>query len=182
MAHRDVGGAMGDDVDGSVESGFEGVREAFARNFTDHGDVGAGFSLYLEGNKVVDIWGGTDPRNGRAYTADTLQLVFSTTKGATALSANLLAQRGQLDVDAPVATYWPEFARAGKERIPVGWLLCHKAGLPTIDRHLSFEDALAWEPVIRALEAQAPLWEPGSEHGYHALTFGYLVGELVRPA
>jgi CubicO group peptidase (beta-lactamase class C family) len=171
---------MTGDVDGSVESGFEGVRDAFARNFSEHGDVGAGFSLYVEGTKVVDIWGGTDPRNGRAYTRDTLQLVFSTTKGATALCANLLAQRGQLDVDAPVATYWPEFAQAGKERIPVRWLLCHKAGLPTIDRHLSFEDALAWHPVIRALEAQAPLWEPGSQHGYHALTFGFLVGEVVR--
>ncbi len=171
---------MAGDVDGLVESGFEGVREAFARNFTDHGDVGAGFSLYVEGHKVVDVWGGTDPRNGRAYTRDTLQLVFSTTKGATALCANVLAQRGQLDVDAPVASYWPEFAQGGKGRVPVRWLLCHKAGLPTIDEHLSYEEALAWDPVIRALETQAPLWEPGAQHGYHALTFGYLVGEVVR--
>jgi CubicO group peptidase (beta-lactamase class C family) len=106
--------------------------------------------------------------------------VFSTTKGATAACANLLAQQGRLDIDEPVAAYWPGFARAGKERIPVRWLLCHKAGLPTIDRRLTIDEALAWEPVIDALEAQFPLWEPGTAHGYHAYTFGHLVGEVVR--
>lgn len=168
-------------VEGYVEPGFEGVRDAFARNFTDHGDVGAGFALHVEGRKVVDLWGGTfDPATGAPYAEDTLQLVFSTTKGATALCANLLAQRGDLDVDAPVATYWPTFAEAGKADIPVRWLLCHKAGLPTFDAKLSFEEVLAWEPVIRALEVQAPLWEPGTAHGYHAVTYGHLVGEVVR--
>ena len=109
-----------------------------------------------------------------------MQLVFSTTKGAAALCANLLAQRGELDVDAPVATYWPEFKAAGKEDIPVRWLLCHKAGLPYVDVPMTLEEALAWDPVIRALEAQAPVWEPGTAHGYHATTYGWLVGEVVR--
>src|SRR5436305_7127808 len=97
--------------EGQVEAGFEGVREAFEANFEQHGEVGAAFSLYVEGKKVVDIWGGSaDPDTGRPYDSDTLQLVFSTTKGATAVCANLLAQQGQLDIDAPVTTYWPEFA------------------------------------------------------------------------
>jgi len=168
-------------VDGHVDAGFERVRDELVRNFEERGEVGAAYALHVEGRKVVDIWGGiADDRTGRPYLADTLQLVFSTTKGATAACANLLAQQGRLDVDEPVAAYWPEFARAGKERIPVRWLLCHKAGLPTIDRRLTFDEALAWEPVIEALEAQAPLWEPGTAHGYHAYTFGHLVGEVVR--
>ena len=167
-------------VEGFVEPGFEGVRAAFIENFETHGEVGAAYALHIEGRKVVDIWGGTTTPGGPQYGEDTLQLVFSTTKGATAACANLLAQRGELDVDAPVATYWPEFAQAGKERIPVRWLLCHKAGLPTIDRSLRLDEALAWKPVIDALEQQTPLWEPGSAHGYHALTYGWLVGEVIR--
>ena len=106
--------------------------------------------------------------------------MFSTTKGATAACANLLAQRGELDIDAPVAEYWPEFAQAGKGDIPVRWLLCHKAGLPTVDATLTAEEVFAWDPVIHALEVQAPYWEPGTAHGYHAITYGYLVGEVVR--
>ena len=117
---------------------------------------------------------------GAPYHDDTLQLVFSTTKGATAICANLLAQRGELDVDAPVAEYWPEFARAGKADIPVRWLLCHKAGLPYIDARSTLEDVLAWDPAVEALAAMTPLWEPGTAHGYHAVTYGWLVGEVVR--
>lgn len=168
-------------IDGYVEPGFEGVRDAFASNFKEHGDIGAGFALHVEGRKVVDLWGGVaDPATDRPYTEDTLQLVFSTTKGATALCANILAQRGLLDVDAPVARYWPEFAAAGKENIPVRWLLCHKAGLPTIDAKLSYEEVLAWDPLIAALAEQTPFWEPGTAHGYHAVTYGHLVGEVIR--
>ena len=107
-------------------------------------------------------------------------LVASTTKGATAICAHLLAQRGELDLDAPVVEYWPEFGAAGKEQIPVRWLLSHQAGLPVVDGPLTFEDACAWHPVIRALEAQKPEWQPGTEHVYHSMTFGFLVGELVR--
>jgi CubicO group peptidase (beta-lactamase class C family) len=168
-------------VDGLVEPGFETVRDAFVRNFEQHGEVGAGFSLHVEGRKVVDIWGGiADQDSGRSYDEDTLQLVFSTTKGATATCLNLLVQRGLVDVDQPVATYWPEFAQAGKEHIPVRWLMCHKAGLPTIDKRLSLDEILAWDPLIEALEVQEPFWEPGTQHGYHALTFGHLLGEVIR--
>lgn len=168
-------------VDGIVESGFEGVRDAFERNFVEHGDVGAGFSLHVEGRKVVDLWGGVaDQATDRPYDESTLQLVFSTTKGATAACANLLMQRGLLDIDAPVVTYWPEFGAGGKEKVPVRWLLCHKAGLPVIDKHVSRAEALAWDPVIDALSVQEPVWEPGTAHGYHALTFGWLVGEVIR--
>jgi CubicO group peptidase (beta-lactamase class C family) len=169
------------DISGGVEPGFEGVADAFRNNFTQHGDVGAATSIYVGGKKVVDLWGGVaDQATGAPYREDTLQLVFSTTKGATAACVNLLAQRGDLDIDERVATYWPEFKAAGKGDIPVRWLLCHKAGLPYVDGEMSLEDALAWDPVIRALEAQAPVWEPGTAHGYHATTYGWLLGEVVR--
>ncbi len=172
---------MATGIEGFVDQGFEGVREAFATNFSEHGDVGAGVALYVEGRKVVDLVGGTaDPATGRPYGPDTLQLVFSSTKGATALCAHLLVQRGALDLDRPVAHYWPGFAEAGKAGIPVRWLLSHQAGLPTVDRRLSLEELLAWDPLVEALEVQAPLWEPGTAHGYHAVTFGTLVGEVVR--
>src|SRR5262249_29767596 len=169
------------EVEGLVEPGFEGVRDAFAANFAEYGEIGAGYALYVEGSKVVDVWGGVANRKtGAPYTRDSLQLVFSTTKGATAACANLLAERGELDMDAPVAKYWPEFAQAGKDAIPVRWLLCHKAGLPTVDAKLTADEVFAWDPVIHALEVQAPYWEPGTAHGYHAITYGYLVGEVVR--
>ena len=168
-------------VHGQVEPGFEGVRDAFARNFEQHGEVGAAFALHVNGTKVVDIWGGTaDVSTSRPYSEDSLQLVFSTTKGATAVCANLLAERGELDIDAPVARYWPEFAANGKDDIPVRWLLCHKAGLYTVDEAPRYADTLRWDPIVEALAAQAPLWEPGTKHGYHALTYGWLVGEVVR--
>ena len=171
---------MAAEVGGHVEPGFEGVRDAFANNFAEHGEVGATYAFYVDGTQVVDLWGGERPDRGVPYDGDTLQIVFSSTKGAAAACAHLLAQRGQLDLDAPVVTYWPEFGQAGKDHIPVRWLLSHQAGLPTIDAELSREEALAWEPVIHALEVQKPYWEPGTAHGYHALTYGYLVGEVVR--
>jgi CubicO group peptidase (beta-lactamase class C family) len=166
---------------GHVADGFQGVRDAFVDNFTEQDEVGAGFTLFVDGHMVVDIYGGVvEPNASELYTDDTLQVVFSTTKGATAACASLLAQRGLLDFDAPVGDYWPEFAQAGKERIPVRWLLCHQAGLPTFDRKLTFDETLAWQPVIEALEVQSPYWEPGTRFGYHAITYGYLVGEVVR--
>ena len=119
---------------------------------------------------MVDIVGGSFDRDGtKPYGSDTLQLVFSSTKGATAVCANLLAQRGLLDLDEPVATYWPEFAQAGKGRLPVRYLLSHQAGLPAIDRTLTPEEVWAWDPVLEALAEQAPFWGPGTAHGYHAL-------------
>jgi CubicO group peptidase (beta-lactamase class C family) len=171
---------MAAEVGGHVEPGFEGVRDAFAANFEQHGEVGATYAFYVDGTQVVDLWGGERPDSGAPYDGDTLQVVFSSTKGAAAACAHLIAQRGQLDLDAPVVRYWPEFGQAGKDHIPVRWLLTHQAGLPTIDAVLSRAEALAWEPVIHALELQKPYWDPGTAHGYHALTYGYLVGELVR--
>lgn len=166
---------------GWTAPGFEGVRDAFDKNFADGTEVGAAFSAYHRGQKVVDVWGGiADQATGRAWEEDTIIPVFSTTKGMTAICANQLAQQGQLDTDAPVATYWPEFAAAGKQDIPVSYLLSHQAGLAWIDGTMTAEEALSWDPVVEALAAQAPAWEPGSQHGYHATTYGWLVGEVIR--
>jgi CubicO group peptidase (beta-lactamase class C family) len=164
-----------------VAPGFEAVRDAFASNLDEGRVIGAAFSAYHRGVKVVDLWGGVaDPETGRAWNEDTIAVVFSTTKGATALCANKLAQEGKLDVDAPVAQYWPEFARHGKGNIPVSYLLSHHAGLAWVDGTMSFDDAMQWDLVIAALEDTAPHWEPGTAHGYHATTYGWLVGEVIR--
>lgn len=171
----------GNKAAGYVEPGFEGVREAFENNFVAHGEVGAATAVYVHGRKVVDLWGGTtEPDSDVPYDESTLQLIFSTTKGITAICANILAQRGELDVDAPVVEYWPEFAAGGKDKVPVRWLLCHKVGLPYVDTPLDLDQVLAWDPVVEALAAQTPLWEPGTAHGYHAVTYGWLVGEVIR--
>ena len=160
-------------VHGSVEAGFEAVQEAFTANFERHADKGAACCVYAGGRKVVDLWGGT-------YTPDTLQMVMSSTKGVVAVAAHLLAQEGKLDFDAPVTRYWPEFAAQGKQEMPVRWLFSHRAGLPAVDRPLSLEDVFAWDPVVDALAAQKPLWEPNAGHGYHVGTYGWLAGELIR--
>ena len=168
-------------VEGSLEPGFERVRDVFIANFDEGREVGAAFAAYHRGRKVVDLWGGiADPATGRPWTEDTIVLVFSSTKGATALCANLLAERGLLDVAAPVADYWPEFAQAGKGQIPVRYLLSHEAGLAWIDGDMSLEEALSWDPVVAALARQKPHWKPGTQHGYHATTYGWLVGEVIR--
>ena len=169
------------EINGTVAPGFKRVRDAFVANFEERGEVGAAFSLYHRGERVVDLWGGVaDPATGQAWAESTLQSVASTTKGATAICALLLVERGQLDVDAPVARYWPEFAAAGKQDVPVRWLLTHQVGLPLFDHPLTVEEALTWDPAIAALAAQRPVWEPGTAHGYHAITYGWLVGEVVR--
>ena len=168
-------------IGGQVEPGFAAVKEAFTHNFEVGREIGAAFCLHVGGRKVVDLYGGyVDPEGSRPYDQDTLQLVFSSTKGATAVCANLLAQRGELDVYAPVADYWPEFAQGGKGDIPVLHLLSHQAGLPAVDARLSAEEVQAWDPVVTALSEQTPFWEPGTAHGYHALAYGWLVGEVVR--
>jgi CubicO group peptidase (beta-lactamase class C family) len=168
-------------IHGEVAPGFERVKDVFAANFKEHGEVGAACSVYHHGEKVVDLWGGVaDEETGRQWAQDSLVLVASSTKGATAICANLLAQRGELDVDAPVARYWPEFAAAGKQDVPVRYLLSHQVGLPVLDEPLTAEEYISWEPPVKALAAQRPVWEPGSAHGYHAMTYGSLVGEVVR--
>jgi CubicO group peptidase (beta-lactamase class C family) len=169
------------EIHGHTAPGFEAVRDAFAANFDTGGEVGAAFAAYHGGQRVVDLWGGVaDPGTGRAWAEDSIILVFSTTKGATALCANLLAERGELDIDAPVARYWPEFGQAGKEDLPVRYLLSHEAGLAWVDGDMTLEEALSWDPVVAALAKQTPHWEPGMQHGYHATTYGWLVGEVIR--
>ncbi|MGX7671219.1 serine hydrolase domain-containing protein [Plantactinospora sp. DSM 117369] len=165
-----------------VEEGWGKVADAFHANFEGNpGEIGAACSVYVDGRPVVDLWDGfADRETKRPWDDDTIVQVASTTKGATAICAHMLAQRGELDLDAPVVEYWPEFGAAGKDRIPVRWLLSHQAGLPVVDGPLTFAQACAWDPVIRALEAQKPLWRPGTEHVYHSMTYGYLVGEVVR--
>ena len=133
---------------GQVAKGYEAVREAFEKNFTEHSEVGAAFALYVRGEKVADLWGGVaDESTGRPWEEDTLQLVFSTTKGITAICAHLLAQRGELDLDAPVAEYWPEFKAAGKENVPVRWLLAHRVGLPGLHQRITLEQMLDWDTI-----------------------------------
>jgi CubicO group peptidase (beta-lactamase class C family) len=168
-------------IEGEVAAGFEPVREAFAANFSEHGDIGAAVCVYQYGRPVVDLWGGiADPGTGRPWTRDTLQLVYSATKGATATAAHMLAEQGALDLDAPVAKYWPEFATNGKSDIPVRWLLSHQAGLIALDQPVPLHEALAWHPMAAALAAQRPQWTPGTAHGYHGRTWGWLVGEVIR--
>jgi CubicO group peptidase (beta-lactamase class C family) len=177
-----MGATGGEQVRGHVEDGWGKVADVFRANFDgDPGEVGAACCVYVGGRPVVDLWGGLADRDASApWGEEAIGLVASTTKGATAICAHLLVERGELDLDAPVVEYWPEFGAAGKEQILVGWLLSHQAGLPVVDAPLTFEEACAWDPVIRALEAQQPEWQPGTEHAYHSVTFGFLVGELVR--
>ena len=167
-------------VNGTVAKGFEKVRDAFGNNFEQHGDIGAACCVYLHGRPVVDLWGGAKTADGESYTADTVQMVASTTKGIVAIAAHMLAQEGKLDFDVPVTRYWPEFGQAGKDDMPVRWLFSHRAGLAAVDRPLTLEDVYAWDPVVDALAAQKPLWEPNTAHGYHVGTYGWLAGEVIR--
>ncbi|MDT0437979.1 serine hydrolase domain-containing protein [Streptomyces sp. NPDC005840] len=169
------------DVNGVVAGGFEPVRDAFARNFTALGDRGAAVAVYRDGHRVVDLWAGTRDVDGTdPWERGTAQIVRSATKGVAAAVVLLLHQRGELDLDAPVGAYWPEFKAAGKERTRVWHLLAHRAGVPALDRPLT--PAEAADPVrgAEAVAAQAPAWEPGTDHGYHAQTWSWLIGELVR--
>jgi CubicO group peptidase (beta-lactamase class C family) len=168
-------------VGGVCDARFRRVREAFAENFARQGEVGAAVAVTIDGKPVVDLWAGhADSARTRPWTRDTIVNIASATKGPTAICAHHLADRGLLDLDAPVATYWPEFAQAGKAAIPAHLLLSHRAGLPAIETPLPTEALYDWGTMTRALAAQSPWWEPGTRHGYHAFTFGWLVGEVVR--
>jgi CubicO group peptidase (beta-lactamase class C family) len=171
-------------ITGLVEPGFEGVADALRANFERRGDVGAACCLYVDGRPVVDVWGGiADVPSGRRWDEDTLVLVFSTTKGATAVCANLLIERGILDPDQPVAELWPEFAANGKTDIPLRAVLSHRAGLPVVEGDFTLESALAWDPVVEQLARQRPRWdwhEPTP--GYHVRSYGWITGEVVRRA
>lgn len=169
------------EVAGFCDPRFERVAEEFTRNFQERGEVGASVCVQIEGETFVDLWGGSaDPASNKPWAEDTITQVWSATKGATALCAHMLVERGLLDLEAPVVRYWPEFGQAGKESIPVKMLLNHQSGLAAISEPLPAGALFDWELMIRALERQAPFWQPGTRNGYHGFTFGYLVGEVVR--
>jgi CubicO group peptidase (beta-lactamase class C family) len=169
------------DVNGTVAEGFEPVREAFAANFDALGDRGAAVAVYRDGHKVVDLWGGTrDVDGAEPWERGTAQIVRSATKGVAAAVLLMLAERGRLDLDAPVGAYWPEFKARGKERTLVRHVLAHRAGVPVLDHPLTPAEAADPDLGAAAVAAQTPLWEPGTDHGYHAHTYSWLTGEVVR--
>lgn len=170
-------------INGIVAPGFERVRDAFAANFSERADVGAAVALVINGTMVVDLWGGiADPASGRQWQDDTLANVWSTTKGVTAACFAMLAERGQIDYAAPVAKYWPEFGAAGKENVTVGMMLSHQAGLCGFRDPATIEDFYDAERAASRLAAAEPLWEPGTQSGYHAITIGFLATALFRRA
>ena len=174
-------GGMVTTVHGTTAAGFESLRDAFAAG--QAGDSGgAQLCVYRHGRKVVDLWGGRDKINNRPYTDDTLTLCFSVSKGAAATMAHMLAERGMLEYEAPVARYWPEFAANGKSGITVSDILAHRAGLSSFDpdNAISLGEVANWSAAVNALAAMAPLWEPRSAFSYHAITYGFLVGEVIR--
>jgi CubicO group peptidase (beta-lactamase class C family) len=169
------------EVHGTCDPRFEGVRDALASTLDQGIDVGASAAVVLEGEPVVDIWGGfADEARTAPWERDTIINVWSTTKTMTALCALVLADRGELDFDAPVARYWPEFKAGGKEGVEVRHLMSHNAGLSGWQEPMAPEDLYDWEKSTSLLAAQEPWWEPGTASGYHAITQGYLVGEVVR--
>jgi CubicO group peptidase (beta-lactamase class C family) len=168
-------------VDGTCDDRFAAVREAFESNFRDRGDLGASVAVSVDGEMVVDLWGGyADEAQSRPWQRDTLVNVYSTTKTMAALCLLVLADRDQLDLDAPVANYWPEFAANGKADVRVKHFLSHSAGLSGLDQPVREKDLYDWEKITSLLANQAPWWEPGTKSGYHAITQGYLLGEIVR--
>jgi CubicO group peptidase (beta-lactamase class C family) len=168
-------------VSGQVATGFEPVRAAFEKNFARFGEIGAAVHVTIDGKSVVDLWGGAaDTAVTRPWTADTLVNVWSTTKGCLALAMHVLADRGLLDFDAPVAHYWPEFAQHGKEAVLVRHILTHTSGLPAPSVKVPDEAVYEWETMVHALEQSELFWEPGTKCGYHAATFGWLNGEVLR--
>jgi len=170
-------------TDGICKPGFERVAEAFRNNFDAKGEVGASVSLTVGGETVVDLWGGVaDQKTGAAWTRDTVGIVFSCTKGATAICAHVLASRGKLDLDAPVAELWPEFATHGKERATARMMLDHSVGVPALRTKVKDSGPYEWDYMTGLLAEEAPFWEPGTRNGYHGFTFGWTVGEMVRRA
>src|ERR1700689_3817013 len=166
---------------GSFDPKYERVVDAFMANYREEDEVGSGLHIVRNGESVVDIWGGwRDGTRTREWQRDTLVCVMSVSKGIAAIAFNMLIDRGLVDIDEPVASYWPEFAANGKERLPVRYLLDHRAGLPIIADPLWPGAIYDHAAICRALAAQAPLWEPGTVAAYHVHTQGYLLGEIVR--
>ena len=169
------------DIHGYCDEKFAHVGEAFASNFAEKDDLGACVAMSIEGEMVVDLWGGhRDKEKTLAWEEDTIVNVYSSTKTMAALCALLLADRGEIDLYAKVSEYWPEFAQNGKENVEVRHFMSHSAGLSGMDEIMQGDDFYDWDKVVAALAKQAPWWEPGSASGYHALTQGHLIGEVVR--
>jgi len=170
-------------IRGTCDAAFSGVRDAFAANFEAGLELGASLSVSVSGHNVIDVWGGhLDAAHTRPWERDSLVCVFSCTKGAVAIATMWAVARGLVDLDAPVASYWPEFAAEDKGEIPVRWLLTHEAGLPAVKARMPMGSLSDWDAMTTALAAQAPWWSPGTAHGYHGVTFGHLIGEVVRRA
>ena len=168
-------------IDGFCEERFKSVKEVFQSNFDDNLEVGASFAVTLNGKHVVDLWGGyANAAKTKQWEKNTIVNVYSITKVMTAICIHILIDRGLLDLDAPVAKYWPEFAQAGKENLPVRYLLSHTSGLAGWDKHFRSKKLYNWDLMVELLAAQKPWWEPGTKSGYHTITFGHLLGELVR--
>jgi CubicO group peptidase (beta-lactamase class C family) len=166
---------------GHVEQGFDGVLAAFEENFSRRGEVGAGVSVFHRGNKVVDLWSGARNSAGLPWEERTAGLWMSTTKGVTATVVLQLLDEGLLEAARPVAAYWPEFAQGGKQDVTVEQVLSHTSGVVALDPpFLTLDDVREWKPLVSAIEKQVPAWEPGTRHGYHAVTFGFIVDELSR--
>lgn len=169
------------EVMGTVAPGFEAVRDAFEQQFEAGEQLGAGVAVYHRGRLVADLWGGVaDETTGRPWARDTMAVAYSVTKGLTATCVHLLADRGLLQYDDPVSRYWPEFGTRGKEAVTIYHLLTHQAGLPQLPEGVTSRDLLDWERMVHGIEQESPVWEPGTGTGYHAMTFGWLNGELVR--
>ncbi len=168
-------------IHGTADPRFASVREVFAQNFRERDEVGAAVAVTVDGKPVVDLWAGhADQARTRPWERDTIVNVYSTTKGMTALCLHRLVEEGRVDLDAPVSRYWPEFAQAGKGKMPVRFLLGHRSALPAVRALLPADALYEWDAMTTALAAEIPWWEPGTAHGYHAVTFGWLVGEVVR--
>jgi CubicO group peptidase (beta-lactamase class C family) len=169
------------EIHGYCDEQFTAVKDIFENNFKSNLEVGASFAVILDGKLKVDLWGGfADAAQTKKWEKDTIVNVFSTTKIMTALCMHILIDRGLIDLDAPVAKYWPEFSQAGKENIPVRYLLSHTAGLPGFDKEIIIDVLYDWNQTVDLLATQKPWWTPGSRSGYHSITFGYLLGELIR--
>ena len=169
------------DIQGDAAPGFEAVRDAFAANFSNAGEVGASFSIWKDGDYLVDIWGGhADAARTRPWRRDTLPNVWSTTKAVAALCLARLVERGELSYDDPVVKYWPEFGAQGKDRLTVGQAISHQAGLSTLREPLTTENLYNHDDMAARMAAAEPLWEPGTRSGYHALTYAFITGELVK--
>jgi CubicO group peptidase (beta-lactamase class C family) len=170
-------------VEGRVDSRFRDVAKEFVQNFIDRGELGASAHVTVKGETVVDLWGGhADDAKKNPWKENTVSIIFSSTKGATAICAHMLASRGALKLDAPVAEYWPEFAKKGKEQTLVRMMLDHSVGVPALRAPLKDGGFADWDYMCRALEEEEPFWEPGTANGYHGLTFAWTVGQLVRRA